>query len=265
MAPNSLAFTVLLGAMSALPPLSIDMGLPALPQIASALAVSPSLTSLTLTLFIGAFAFAQIVFGPLSDRYGRRPMLLIGCLLYMAASVGCAFAPTIGILLACRLLAGTGAAAGTVLAYSIVRDLFQGSAALTKLSYVGLVQGVAPVIAPTLGGLVLIVTGWRGIYSLLAILGAALLLAVFGGLDESRDPAIGEGVSMTSLRSGFGRVIGNRWCIGHALIGGFSFACLFAYVTGSPLVFIDGLGVSARLFGLLFALTSGGIMGRVRR
>ncbi|WP_243146759.1 MFS transporter [Scytonema sp. UIC 10036] len=138
--PESLGFTILLGALTALPPLSIDMGLPAFPTISASLGASPGAVGLTLSLFMVGFAIAQLAFGPLSDRYGRKPILLIGCGIFALAGAACATTPSIGTLIAWRLVQGAGAGAGMVMTLAIVRDLFEGAAARAQLSYVMLLN-----------------------------------------------------------------------------------------------------------------------------
>jgi DHA1 family bicyclomycin/chloramphenicol resistance-like MFS transporter len=254
--PTSVGFTVLLGALAALPPLSIDMGLPAFPALERDLGTSAPGAGLTLSLFMAGFSVSQLVLGPLSDRFGRRPILLAGLVLYAVAGFLCAAAPSITLLIGLRLIEGACAASGTVMAFAITRDLFEGAAARQRLSYVAMVLSVAPVIAPTLGGWALLLGGWRAIYAFLGVAGAALSLAVFVGLAETRQRvSAGAGVL-----GGFARMLTHRRALGYALTNAMGFGALFAYVSGSPLVLMGRLGVSASLYGLLFALTSLGIM-----
>jgi DHA1 family bicyclomycin/chloramphenicol resistance-like MFS transporter len=255
--PQSLAFTILLGALAALPPLSIDMGLPAFPALQRELATSAAGAGLTLSVFMAGFSVAQLLLGPLSDRYGRRPVLLAGLSFYAAAGGLCAASPSIAALIGFRLIQGACAASGTVMAFAIARDLFEGAAARQRFSYVSMVLSVAPVIAPTLGGWTLLLGGWRAIYAVLGLAGLALLLAVFAGLKETRrpPPRMAPGVL-----GGFARMLGHRHAIGYALTNAMGFGALFAYISGSPLVLMGVLGVSAQAFGLLFAMISGGIM-----
>ena len=162
--PQSLAFTFLIGALAALPPLSIDLGLPALNLLESSLGASHTQAALTLSLFLVGFGLSQLVMGPLSDRHGRRPVMLAGMTLYALAGLGCALSTSIEALLAFRLLAGIGAAGGTTLAMAVVRDSFEGQAGRIKMSQVSMVITIAPIIAPTLGGLLLF-HDWRVIYA----------------------------------------------------------------------------------------------------
>ena len=253
--PSSFAFTLLLGTLSALPPLSIDMGLPALSLMAQTLGTTSAGASLSLSLFMLGFALGPLVYGPLSDRYGRRPLLLIGCGVFLTAGVGCAASGTLTALLTWRFIQGAGAGAGSVLVMAIIRDLFEGVVARTRLSYVSLVTGVAPMIAPTMGAWVLAVSHWRAIYATLAAGGLVLLVAVAFGLEESA-PRGKTALSMRGLRHSYARVLGHRLSFGYSLLNAFSFGCCFAYISGSPLVLMDVLGVSTSVYGTCFALTA---------
>lgn len=257
---NSLSFTILLGAIAALPPLSIDMGLPAFPTIGASLGASPASVGLTLSLFMAGYAVSQLVFGPLSDRYGRRPILLAGCGLFAIASVVCAAAPSIGTLVAWRFVEGAGAGAGMTITLAIVRDLFEGSAARAQLSYVNLVISVAPMVAPTIGGLILLSASWRAIYGALAVGGGLLVLSIALGLDESLAHLDVDALKPRQLTKNYARVFSNRICLGYALVNALSFGCLFTYVSGSPLIMLDVLRVSTTTYGWLFASTALGIM-----
>jgi DHA1 family bicyclomycin/chloramphenicol resistance-like MFS transporter len=253
--PESFGFTLLLGALAALPPLSIDMGLPALPLLESYLGASPEGAGLTLSLFLAGFAASQLVLGPLSDRIGRRPVMLGGLTLYTLAGVGCAASPSIGALILWRLLQGAGAAAATVLAFVVVRDLFEGAIARVRFSYVTMVLSVAPIVAPTLGGWVLALAGWRGIYAFLALTGAILAIAAALGLSETRPP----GRRQRVLRS-YRKVLRHRRVRAYAAVNACNFAGLFAYISGSPLVLMGALHVGPQIYGALFACTAAAIM-----
>jgi MFS transporter, DHA1 family, multidrug resistance protein len=258
--PKSVGFTVILGVLAALLPLSIDLGLPALPAIGTSLNASPAAVGLTLSLFMAGYAVSQLVFGPLSDRYGRKPVLLAGCGIFAFTSFACAIAPSINALLAWRFFQGAGAGAGMTLMLAMVRDLFEGATARVQLSYINLVINIAPIIAPTIGVGILALSNWRGIYGVLAVGGLVLILVIALGLDESIKNRDVNALKPHRLIGNYLRVLNNRVFIGYALVDALSFGCLFAYVAGSSLVMIDVLGLSTTTYGLIFASTGIGIV-----
>lgn len=255
--PTSVAFTFLIGALAALPPLSIDLGLPALGMLQDALDTTHAQAAATLSLFLAGFGVSQLFMGPFSDRYGRRPVMLAGLTLYALAGVGCALAPNIEVLLGMRLLEGIGAAGGTTLAMAVVRDSFDGQAGRVKMSQVSMVITIAPIIAPTLGGLLLAFGEWRVIYAVLGVAGVLLVLAVHFGLAESRPPVPG---ARLDLGRRYLAVFGFRRTMGYVLVNTLGSGGLFAFISASPLVLMDTMGASTTVFGLLFAVTSGGIL-----
>ncbi len=258
--PKSLGFTIILGVLAAMLPLSIDMGLPAFPAIGTSLNASPAAVGLTLSLFMAGYAISQLAFGPLSDRYGRKPVLLAGCGLFAFASAGCAMSPSINSLVAWRFFQGAGAGAGATLMLAMVRDLFEGATARVQLSYISLVINIAPIIAPTIGVGILAIASWRGIYGLLAVGGLILLLIIALGLDESIKSRDLNAIKPHRLIGNYLRVLNNRVFIGYALVDALSFGCLFAYVAASSLVMINVLGISTTTYGLIFAATGIGIV-----
>ncbi len=251
---------LIIGSLTALAPLSIDLYLPALPELTRDFGASASEGQLTLTACLAGLALGQMVFGPLSDRLGRRPPLLVGLAAYAAASFACAFAQSLWLLVALRLVQGLAGAAGIVIARAIVRDLRSGAAAARVFSYLMLVTGMAPILAPILGAQLLRVTTWNGLFVTLAILGLALLLATASGLDETlpasrrRRGSVHETVhtSISLLR--------DRVFLGYALVLGLAFGALIGYIAGSPFVLQDIYGVSAQLYGGVFALNAVGLV-----
>ena len=255
---QSVAFILLLGALAALPPLAIDMGLPALPDLEQSLGASSTLAGMTLSVFLFGFAAGPLVLGPLSDQWGRRPILLGGLVLFTLAGALCMLAPSIAWLLAARLLQGVGAGAGAVLPIAIVRDLFQGVEARMRLSYVTLVLSLAPVIAPIIGAGLVPLGGWRGIYVFLAVGGAVLLAVTVWGFEESAPAAMRRKASVKQVLANYAFAWRQPVCRRFFLVNGASFACMFAFISGSPLVFISVFGVSAGTFSLIFACVASG-------
>ena len=257
--PSSFGFTLLIAALAALPPLSIDMSLPATDRIGTALQAPPAQTGLTLSLFMVGFALAQLVFGPLSDRFGRRVLLIVACALFAASGFFCAFAGGIETLLAWRFVEGAGAGGATVLAFAMVRDLFEGAEAGARMATISAVMTAAPMLAPSIGAFILRFADWRAIFLVLAVAGAALVLVVTLQLAESHRAPDPTALEIRRLARSYARALTHRTSLGHALLGALSFGCLFAFVSGSPFVFIGVLGLSAGWFALLFATCALGL------
>jgi DHA1 family bicyclomycin/chloramphenicol resistance-like MFS transporter len=245
-------FVVVLGALIALGPLTIDMYLPAFPRIAADLDASQSQVQLTLTGMLVGLAAGQLVIGPLSDAFGRRRPLLVGLTAHAVVSVGCSLAPTIEVLSGLRVLQGFSGAAVSVTAMAMVRDQFSGVAMAGLLSKLMLVIGLAPILAPSLGGLVLAWSGWRTVFLVLALAAASMILLGHLGLRETlpperrRPPRLG-----SSLRAYAGLLRDPRF-LALGVVGGSMMAVLFAYVAGASFVLQDGFGLSERAFALLF-------------
>ncbi len=254
-------FALFLGALAALPPISIDMALPALGPIAHTLNVAPGTAQLTLSIFMAGFALSPIAYGPFSDRYGRRPMLLLGLLLFTLGGFACAVSGTLNLLLLARFVQGAGAGSGMTLAMAMVRDLFVGKQAQGRLAVITVVTNVAPMIAPALGAALLAHRGWRAIYLATGICGGILLLAVFFSLHETaprqhsqHDPLL------IVMSSAYRRVFSHRRAMAYIVLNALGFSWMFAYITGSPLTFIDTFHTSTSLFAVLFACTGAGIV-----
>jgi DHA1 family bicyclomycin/chloramphenicol resistance-like MFS transporter len=247
---------VLLGALSALAPIAVDMNLPALPLFTSVFRTSPEQVQLTLSVFLLGFAVGQLVYGPFSDRLGRRPVLLFGLSLFAVAGAGCALSASIEQLVAFRLLQGLGACVGPVLARAIIRDLFERQAAARLISYVTLVLGLAPLLAPIAGGYLLVHSGWHAIFVAQALAAAALLAATWRWLGESiraRDPWA---TSPARLVENYVRFLSTPVCLRYAVMIACVFAGMFAYISGSPFVLIEVFGVPSDRYGYFFALTA---------
>jgi DHA1 family bicyclomycin/chloramphenicol resistance-like MFS transporter len=251
---------LILGALSAFGPLSIDMYLPGLPELGRRLDAPAWAVQLTLTACLAGLALGQIVAGPLSDRFGRRGPLLAGVACYAAVSLLCAVAPSVEVLVVLRFVQGMSGAAGIVIARAIVRDMHSGVAAARFFSLLMLVNGLAPILAPVIGGQVLRVTSWRGVFVVLTAIGAALFLAAATGLRETLPPDKRHPGGVVETVRTFARLLSDRAFLGHALACGLAFGAMFAYISGSPFVIQDIYGASPQLFSLMFAANALGLV-----
>ena len=252
---------LLLGALSAFGPLSMDMYLPGLPSMARDLSAPAWAAQLTITTSMLGLAGGQLVAGPISDALGRRRPVLAGVAAYMAASLLCAAAPTIWLLLVFRLVQGMAGAAGIVIARAIVRDLHEGIEAARMFAMLMLIGGLAPILAPLVGGELLHVTDWRGIFVVLAGIGALLLLGAWAILRETLAPENRRGGGLVATLHVFRGLVRDRPFMGYALSAGLTFAAMATYISGSPFVLQDIHGVSPQLFSVIFASNAIGIMG----
>jgi DHA1 family bicyclomycin/chloramphenicol resistance-like MFS transporter len=253
-APGSRGFVLLLGGMGMLTALSTDMSVPALPRLAEVFQTGADRAQLTLSLFLLGFAFGQLVYGPVSDRFGRRPILLFGLSLYTLASVGCVFATSIEQLIVFRLLQGLGGCAPRVMSPAIVRDEFHADRGAQILSSVVIVMAIAPLIAPTIGGFLVQVFDWRAIFIVLTVAAIVVLAAVATQFGESAKYRDVSATHISSIVRNYGRFLGNRACLGYTLINCGVFGGMFCYISGSPFVLIDFYGLSTQLYGLFFSL-----------
>ncbi|MGX2997563.1 multidrug effflux MFS transporter [Streptomyces sp. JNUCC 64] len=256
---------LVLGGLTALPPLSMDMYLPALPQVTGVLGASAATVQLTLTACLAGMALGQLVVGPMSDKWGRRRPLMIGMLVYVLATAACAVAPTVETLIVFRLVQGLAGSAGIVIARAVVRDLYEGVAMARFFSTLMLISGVAPIIGPVIGAQVMRFTDWRGVFWVLAVVGVLLTLLVRFRLPETLEPARRHGGGVLAALRTMRGLLADKPFAGHTLAGGFSFAALFAYVSASPFVVQEIYGASPQTFSLLFGLNSVGlvIMGQI--
>ncbi|GAA2175211.1 multidrug effflux MFS transporter [Agrococcus versicolor] len=253
------ATIVVLGLLTALGPFTIDLYLPAFPVLAEDIGATDGQVQLTLAATTLGFALGQLVLGPLSDRLGRRWPLVATSSLHVLTSIGIAVAPDIEVLTVLRVLQGIGAAGGAVVAMAMVRDLFSGRSLVRYLSRLALIMGLAPILAPVIGSWLLGVTQWRGIFWVLALYGAVVILLVSTLLRETLPPERRLRTSGMGALGSYRRVLGDRRFIGVAIIGSSGFAGIFAYLSTSPLLLQEVYGLSATQFGGVFALCSVGV------
>ncbi|WNM32574.1 multidrug effflux MFS transporter [Streptomyces sp. Li-HN-5-11] len=258
--PRRLPLVLILGSLTALGPLTIDLYLPALPQVSADLHASQTVTQLTLTAFMIGTAIGQLVIGPLSDTLGRRRPLLTGLTVYIAAGAVCALAPDPAVLIGMRLVQGLAGAAGIVIARAVVRDLYDGLAAARLLSSLMLVSGTAPVLAPVLGAQLLRLTSWRGVFAALTLLGLAILAATTAQLTETLPTAHRRRGGLTSTLRTMGDLVRDARFTGYLLTGSLGFAAMFAYIAGSSFTLQQIYGASPQTYSLLFALNSIGLV-----
>jgi MFS transporter, DHA1 family, multidrug resistance protein len=250
--PGAARTALVLGGFVALGPLTIDTYLPALPTLTRELETTSAAVQLTLTGTLIGLALGQLVLGPLSDALGRRRPLLAGTALHVLASLLVLVAPSLAVLGALRVLQGVGTAAGAVIAIAIVRDLYDGRAAATMLSRLFLVLGVAPVLAPTIGGELLRITSWRGIFALLAVYGVLMIVVGARMLPETLPPERRQNSGVRGTLAGYRGLFGDRAYVGLVLVAGLTMAGLFSYVSGSSFVYQGEFGLDEQQFGLLF-------------
>jgi DHA1 family bicyclomycin/chloramphenicol resistance-like MFS transporter len=251
--------TLILSALVAFAPMSIDMYLPTLPALERYFSTDTASVQHTLASFFAGLAIGQLLYGPVADRYGRKPPLYFGLTLYVIASAACALAPDIGSLIVLRFLQAVSGCAGMVVARAMVRDLYDRQESAHVYSILLMVMGIAPIVAPLAGGYLLTWFGWRSIFWVLALFGVACLVAVKWKLPETlahdrpRMP-------LSKALGNYAALLANRRYLGYALSGGFGQAGMFAYISGSPFVFIELYGVPAQYFGWLFGLNAVGII-----
>jgi MFS transporter, DHA1 family, multidrug resistance protein len=258
--PGTFALTALLAGLSAIGPLTTDMYLPSLPDIALALDSSTAQVQLTISTYLIGFAVGQVVYGPVSDRHGRKPVLLTAIALYCAASLACALATSIHMLIAARALQALGGSGGIVLARAMVRDLYSGTRAGRELSVIGSVMALAPVLAPVAGGVLQTGFGWRSVFFTLVVSGLAAAAFVWRMLPETLVQRAAEPVSPSSIARSYRVVARNPAYLAYLGLATASFAGLFAWISGTSFVLQNLYGLSPFAFGVAFAAGSIGYM-----
>ncbi|MEK4353738.1 multidrug effflux MFS transporter [Paenibacillus sp. FSL R5-0475] len=255
-----LQLAVILGSITTIGPLSIDMYLPALPTLVADFGTTAALVQLSLTFFLLGLASGQLVAGPLSDVYGRRRPLLIGMFIYAVSSVLCAFSPSIGLLIVLRFIQGLAGSVGVVVSRAAVRDLYSGSELTKFFSLLMIVNGLGPILAPVIGGQLLRVTTWQGIFLVLFAAGIIFCLTILLRLPETlpKERRSKSGLKGTLLT--FRVLLGNRKFVGYALSQGFVTASMFAYISGSSFVLQNIFAVTPQVYSLIFAVNGIGII-----
>ena len=251
---------LLLAALSMIGPFSIDTMFPGFPGMARDFAASPLAMQQTVSVYLLAYALMSVVHGPVSDAYGRRPVIVAGMLGYALASVGTALAPTLEMLLAWRAVQGVCAGAGIVVGRAVIRDLFEGAEAQRLMSQVTMIFGIAPAIAPVVGAQLVLMSGWRGIFWALALFAALLVAGTLAWLPESHPPGNRMPLRPRPLLAGWRHILGDRGFWPLAASGTLNFGALFLYIASAPAVVLDLLALSPQAFPWLFGPIIGGIM-----
>lgn len=257
---QQLNLIIILGALAALGPFSIDTYLPGFPAIAKDLETSISRVSITLTSYFIGISVGQLIYGPLLDRFGRKKPLILGLGLYFLTSLSCIFVPNIDMLIGLRLLQALGGCVGMVATRAIVRDRFEAREIARAFSSLILVMGVAPIIAPTIGGYIANALGWRYIFVLLSLFSATLIIILHNFLSESRGPDQTVSLKFGSIVQNYWEVLKNREFVLYGFAGSMAMAGLFVYIAGSPFVFMELLGFSEKSYGWLFGLNAFGFI-----
>jgi len=259
-----LVYVIVLGALTALGPFTIDLYLPAFPALQKDLGVSPGIIQLTLTATTLGFGVGQLLVGPWSDRVGRRIPLIVASSVHVLASLGAVLSPDIIWLGFFRVLQGMGAAAGGVVAMALVRDLFGGVPLVRMLSRLALVSGLAPILAPVIGSQLLRFVDWRGIFVFLTAYGVIVVLAAVFLIVETLKPARRADSGHSTARERYAAIFSDRIFVGVSIIGAMTFSGLFAYLSSSSFLFQEVYGLNAQEFGLLFAINSLGVVTGVQ-
>jgi DHA1 family bicyclomycin/chloramphenicol resistance-like MFS transporter len=251
--PGTAAMTLLLAALTSLGPLSTDMYLPSLPWIAQHFEASEARTQLTLSVFLVGFAAGQLFYGPVSDRFGRKPVLLCGLAIFAGATVLCYASPSIDALIAARFGQALGACAGVVLARAIVRDLYGGAQAARLLSIMGALMGLVPAIAPIGGGVLQEALGWRSVFAAMTVFAVVMLVAVAVSLPETNQRRGEQALTFGSMLRSFAALLAAADFRHYALTAAASYGGLFAFISGSSFVFQGHYGLDASAFSFVFA------------
>ena len=252
--------TVLLTGLVAFGPVSTDLYLASLPDMARYFSTSVEMVQMTLSVFLLGFAASMLIYGPLSDRFGRRPVIMAGIVVYLTGSLACLFAPTIEALIASRFLQAVGACCGPVVGRAVVRDVYPREQAAKVMSYMASAMALAPFVAPTIGGWFHALFGWRANFVLLGLFGVALLLGVWRWLEETNRHPDPHALSPLRMVGNYRVLLADRQVLGYVLLVSCTFAAMFSFISASSFVLIDVLGLAPHYFGIGFAVVVAGYM-----
>jgi len=258
--PGSLALTILLGLLSAVGPFSTDMYVPSMPGIGTAFGATTQQVQLTISSYLVGFAVGQIVYGPLSDRYGRKPVLVAALLLYCTATLLCPISTSIDMLIVLRLFQAFGGCGATVLARAVVRDLYAGARAGREMAIIAVVMGLAPLVAPLIGGVLETYFDWRAIFVVMALIGLECLALVWWYLPETLKERATEPVSLVSMLKSYRILLSERSYLAHLSIVAFAYAGLFAWISGATFVLQELYALTPITFAAAFAAGSTGFL-----
>ena len=247
--------------MIALGQISISVYVPSMPSLVEAFGTTAERVTLTFTVFLAGFAISQLVFGPLSDRFGRRPVLLMGFALYFVASLGCVFAGSIEALILGRLFQSVGACSGAVLGRAIVRDVYGPARAAKALAFIGIAFSLSPAVSPIIGGYLQVWFGWRSVFTFLTLLSLVLMTLAWMLLEETNDHPDPRALRPTGILRNFATILRSPVFIGHMVAIAMVFGGLMAFVALAPFLMIDALGLKPHHYGLVAALSSIGTLG----
>jgi DHA1 family bicyclomycin/chloramphenicol resistance-like MFS transporter len=258
--PNSFAMIGLLAVLTGIGPLTVDMYLASMPDMARLLEATPGQVQLTISVYLAGYAVGQMFYGALSDRHGRRPVFLIALSIYTAAGLACALAPSIELLIAARFLQALGGAGAVVLARAVVRDIYEGTRVAREMSRLAAVMAVAPIVAPLMGGVLQTAFGWRSNFVLLFLFGGGAALTVWLKFPETLRRRAPEAVSLFSIFRSYRSFFRHRSFVAHLALSTCAFLGLFAWISTAAFVLQDIYGLTPLAFGLTFALSSAGYM-----
>jgi MFS transporter, DHA1 family, multidrug resistance protein len=256
----STGFLLLLGAMSAFPPITTDIYLPALPELTHSLRGTITEGQVTLAVYFVGLGLGQLFYGPWSDRVGRRPTMLVGTAVYLVASVGCAVSTTMVEMIGWRFLQAIGACSGVVISTAVVRDRFNHQESARIFSMLLTLRGVGPIVAPLAGGVIVTLLGWRAIFWAVTLFGITLAVSVFLGLEESRTEAVATRARGESPFAACAAILKNPRIVGYMLTSGLNLSCMFAWIAAAPYLVITLYKVPALYFGWIFGANAAGFM-----